>query len=409
MPRYRHRNEGDYFSTYTWEDSAGNTGDYGLIMSEKHFDRIWDEVTPNFRELVRKKEILPINELTKRRAYFSGDAGFYRYEGSQGTWAAGLYPYIPVAMLLADDGDGTSPTVPPIEAHIPNPTLEDVAIKVALAKGKSFTWDALTWAAELNRLIELLWTTVKRLAMQVEEMAARAIRTAKSPAQAIEDFRNLWLEWRYGWRLLIYDVQSVSEAISEAKYTHSRGWGKCPESTTFTIENVYDNSWSYRRFYTDFSVNHLTRAGSLFELSFDGFNIGGMAELTSWEKVPFSFVWDWLMDVGTAILAATPRPGCKLHSLWLGTETTVKAGGSGVSWYNKPDQSYWWTDVQAHSLAGEYLLYRRKPLPVSDNYGTTLMPEFRLNLNWKKVLDIIALLKGMKVLLYRTLSIQSFK
>lgn len=403
MSRYRHfaGKESAATATYSrWNKYGSNTTSY---PSSKTFDRMWDRVTPDFDTVLRAGELLPVNSMTKRVSTMQFLAGRIDYvDTNQQTQYGGATFGLGLDMLFDLDDTGQNPGGHPIETLIPPPKMIDVSIKEALAAGKRFTFDALTWAAELNRTVQLFMQTFERLLYTGKTLMRKARKYSRSPSEAWKKFSELWLEWRYGWRLLIFDVQNLLDALKKGKFARNRGWAENVEQSSFTVQYHKSGGIEFDASAL-FEIHHTVRAGSLFEVSIDGLDIGGNSTITSWEKIPFSFVLDWFIDIGTAIIAVTDRPGFTFKHLWVSVDSVVDPSTCVVNLGNLNGNTVLSTTPPL--FTGSYRIFSRQPrLP---DFLVTL-PEFRLNLNWQKLLDLLALGRAMHGLLKSFVGLKSF-
>jgi hypothetical protein len=161
--------------------------------------------------------------------------------------------------------------------------------------------DLLTFVAEIAKVKKMF-----------EKLLVRVL-TLDFPRN-VGSLANSWLEYRYGWRPLIYDAEAIGVALAKLhigeKKTRHFGVAIGP---TVEYEQTYNTSAAV-------SASACTATGlSLTYSSKDswkGETIGRVAAdlymppfrlnpiATAWELVPFSFVIDWFLQVGNAINSA---------------------------------------------------------------------------------------------------------
>jgi hypothetical protein len=171
---------------------------------------------------------------------------------------------------------------------------------------------------------------------------AKRARVHKNARHKLSDFKTTgdfvgdnWLAYRYAVRPMVADIQGTFKAASRvlgAQRNTARGFASDSNTNELTwthtegvITYEYTKSTS-----TEISV----RAGSLWEqrAGFDPYGLGiGELPLAGWELIPFSFVLDWFVNVGTFIEALTPRVGVKHLAQWTTLKQTQKTTLSGVT------------------------------------------------------------------------------
>lgn len=169
---------------------------------------------------------------------------------------------------------------------------------------------------------------------------------------------SLWLEYSFGWSPLVNDVHSAMNALSQPVPAGERFKGSGSESYGFSTGSEI------------FSCRGRCHMGGRFSISnpnlylLEQLGIANPA-LVIWELVPFSFMIDWVVDVGSFLGGWSAFYGCTVTDTW----TTYSAKASiKVIW----DPS--------HSLSGNGALIRRKvgidfPTPnlsIRANIGSSL-------------------------------------
>lgn len=160
--------------------------------------------------------------------------------------------------------------------------------------------DTLTFLAEFHK--------VKRM---FENLLTRVL-TLDLPRN-ITSLSSLWLEYRYGWRPLIYDAQSIGEALAELHSNNDkrrRNRVKGRVITEFQTSSSVDSTLTgscqqgvVHRTTIDTTWKFETRALVAGDISLQPFSFN--PPLTAWELVPYSFVIDWFLNVGQAIAAVS--------------------------------------------------------------------------------------------------------
>lgn len=214
---------------------------------------------------------------------------------------------------------GTLETAP---APSDNLVLEALNKLQENVRGHSF--DAAVFAGEFPKTVQLVENTLYRLVQGVRyvrrgriDLALRLFgakpqrrhrrnyREASTPLDN-KAVSSLWLEIQYGWRPLINDCYEATKAYSAIADKPRKTRVKGAATTTYDWKQYLNGGIiAYHRAnisvkYTVELREQITTARSL-----------GLCDPTSvaWELVPFSFVADWFIPIGTYIenLAQIPK------------------------------------------------------------------------------------------------------
>lgn len=209
--------------------------------------------------------------------------------------------------------------------------------------------------AEGKKSVELLNVTVTRILGAVRavkkgrlDLALRHLgavpkgnhgkRVVRPHSLASNDVSKMWLEIQYGWRPLISDVHESFKAYSALTDKNRRTRFMATHSKKTTIVSYPNGTWhskveqnivlSKQVIYVATEV--LSQPRSL-----------GLADPLSiaWELVPFSFVADWFIPIGTYLeaLHAVPR---LTGSFCVTYRSIVKGKGTGILWPNFSGAKY---------------------------------------------------------------------
>lgn len=245
----------------------------------------------------------------------------------------------------------------------------DVQNAAGALYGRGF--DALTSLAELQKTIDMVTNFGHGLLAW--------LRKRQSPGA---DWDKMWMESRYGWRVFIYEMQDIAKAIDdigkEERIVKEAAGRSHNEVFSETIEQSAGTHSRQLTIETD--VDASTRGtvvakGKLAPITFN-------PVLTAYELVTFSFVVDWFLDIGQAILAT---------SLDLLTETQA-----GASWKIRVTKSCtitsvsWNTDCSGSIdynsvMIGEFV--RRDPC------GIPHMPFLKVDLDIDKLRDLLSIFR----------------
>lgn len=239
----------------------------------------------------------------------------------------------------------------------------------AAAKLYSKGFDALTFGAELGKTAKMFRDVGKSLT-KFSNLRADPLAVA-----------DLWLQGRYGWRPLINDLQTLEKTVK--KFDQSRQRYSAMQGDVI-FDNVSSNTdVDEGEVVMTWSQNHtvsLSRRGTVVADIYPA-KYRTNIYVTAWELVPYSFVVDWMYDVGTAIEAASFLTLASDYTAANGYKMTFT---SNESWAVKTwDPSFSGDISQSSTWEAEYV--SRKPVSVSSK------PQLVNKLNKLKVLDSIAL------------------
>jgi hypothetical protein len=258
------------------------------------------------------------------------------------------------------------------DSHIPE--LEKSLVQKAAAKIMSQSHDTLTFLAELTDIKKLFTGCVSKLLR------------LKLP-EKVTDVTNLWLEARYAWRTTIMDLQSLNDAIMRLGDEQKKRYSK-------SARTVYEDSIASYTPYSDASGEFSTemvdelkieQVGSVTaDISIPEFSFNPV--VTAWEIVPYSFVIDWLLNVGQAIIAASFLTLNQHYAASIGYKVTMitTKSYSVINW--NPSYS---GGVDWQGSCTNVVKYRH---PCEVPY--TPYPRFAINLS--KIMDLLSMLAQLR-------------
>lgn len=243
----------------------------------------------------------------------------------------------------------------------------DHYVQAAAARIYENGHDTLTFLVELRKAIDMFKGVLRRL------------------LSILSNFDNLaksWLEYRYGWRTLYFDVVDIVEVISELNDNRTRFRQNSGNRFHHTVDT------EFLGFEGAFGKCYVTTHDS-FDISVRGSVVADIdppefrfnLALTAWETVKYSFIVDWIINIGQWLAANSFLSLSDQHSSAAGikvkldrtisTRLELASGCSG------------WMDVDAAATA---TYWRRTPTPVST------LPQFNINLDVQKIIDLLAIL-----------------
>lgn len=366
-----------------------------------------DELTPGFFRLKASNAILPTNAMQKSETRLTFKPGetisvdtmfppyvsYYRMAGSgivlNTAWGRKIPSVLP-----------TIPISVPSEAE-----CNSVAIN-AVANARQKLFDGLTFLAELEKTTLLFKEVISRYTercLVVDKHARVTYKTLKRGSVAARSgltfasvFSNTWMEYRYGWTPLSFEIKALYAQILELERMFHRVKGKA-SSDTETIDEVvtmtagqgiwvggsYISGGEYWRCETSRGVEYTITSSALIELS-TLFRVTTDPLLAGFELIPYSWMADWILNIGNLIRAFSPFALGDLKSCCVVVKKTAYVRSTMVvpNYGNR----YW--GCQTHTPAfGAVEFQQTQRLPWSPSFAL----DFRLELNLYRILDLVAL------------------
>lgn len=280
-----------------------------------------DFVTPGYFKMVREGAVLPMNEASgssrKVISVIDGDWGTtYHYPRTSPPL---MRAAVKGASAMAHWGNKqptfSAPNYPVVSEH-------DVSVLYteALAKAKTQGMDILTFYAEFQKTLDMVTGVATRVLKRAHDIVrVRKLSRIKDRKAFISAFSDSWLEYRYGWRVLAYDIEDIQELIA---FLHNglsvrlKAKGKSLAenvihnssgvSESITFPSVGSSGSPYRHIWKDEEYHGVrSHAGVLIE-SYMRSAVTVDPILTLYELTPYSFVVDWLFNVNQWLSAMSP-------------------------------------------------------------------------------------------------------
>jgi hypothetical protein len=211
--------------------------------------------------------------------------------------------------------------------HVPDTAYAQAMVQQAAANIANAGWDGLTFASELPSLRRMFSKTAKRMRRlhtryYGNDVQKRMLKRRRSKGGDFS-FNDLWLEGRYGWRTLAYDLRDFDDAVRDYDgkrkiWTERSGYTISQSSTT-----EQSDKWSagFLNCSTTTTTHSSIRGAVAAEFSPSRVTLDPLN--TAWELIPYSFVVDWFLGVGNALATS------KL--LMLASDHTASIGVKSVS------------------------------------------------------------------------------
>lgn len=385
-----------------WNSSGVPSNHYSGFQNITLPKSMSDEVSPGYFAKKRRGEVLPVNpmSLTKKEiTSLSNSVATWDYVYSGTT--IGRYQFSgDLAMICWYQASNYD--FPPWSGSIPSWPDGNALLTEALANARSRGFDVLTFAAEFRKTIDL----ISRFRTRTLNRAQTVARRTADALDFESAFAETWLEARYGWRILAYDIAQINETLDKLKSLRSpyvRGYASDTNTAERTIQSVTSpapiikypvrSQLAYVAGYATGSLTQeyerTTRAGTLLEAV-----VSDLLEIdplvTAWEVIPFSFIVDWFTNIGDLATAYSPFATENLLDAWITNRETIRttgvyttsSGSQGSSNFNLTSGSNTYTRVH------EDVSYERIKATPSANLS------FQLNLDAAKLTDLYAVFLG---------------
>lgn len=242
-------------------------------------------------------------------------------------------------------GTGFKATTPEIEAELA------LVKSRCFAKARDMKVNVAVAFAEGRQTVQMIADIAKKLGTAYTafrkgrfKKAAKTLGIKKPVGEAA----NHWLSYQYGWRPLVSDVKGLAELAAQHLELGGRQKRITVRSRHYS-DGFYDQTSTTYQGTTYLSYKSRIRgewsfessAGLLLELESAevafaaqlGFGATDLA-LLAWEKTPFSFVFDWFVDVGGWLESASALQGwnvlagyASLKQTWTGQQSIVAPRG----------------------------------------------------------------------------------
>lgn len=382
-----------------------------------------DVEVPSFYKYRKKNPLtLPVNPMLSTSTVWSGSP--ISFGCSYKHWSTRINRQITTPMLsghpLTVDGQNlkvsTSGTVPGGPASAPEWPNSDILLQKALAKARTASWDMGTFLAELPKTISMISKAGTTMMKRVD-----TIKSKKS-VKTMEEFMSAWLEYRYGWRTLAYDLQDASEAISRLngkaelakRYTaydankNTVSTSSGPSTSTSYLQwrssggpiGTSYSAWSLVHFRANYthSYERSVRAGVGLTMAADKFAFIDPLVVVS-EVMPYLLVVNWFINIKDAAAAFSPFAAGDLKYAFVTTEERRSTLIENVISANPATPPSFQTEVNV--TGGSYLnLYEsitRNRMPATPSLNL----RFRLNMSFGNVIDLISMITLQRTNLLR--------
>lgn len=403
--------------TQTWHDRSNpymlwQTS--GLSVQELS-QTMTDRKTPGYFRAQREGKIIPVSPMTSRKVeclFNPGSIDATWYYHNRGYWSRRRLQASGVALW--------SEPLKWLQARVPAPSAfsrDDALLQSALARAQTDAWDTATFLAELGKTVQS-FTTLHGRVMRLYSDYQRKLFQKKhwNPETAA----SLWLEMRYAWRPLLYDIEDINRAVVRLQKGLEeplcRGWATDEVSASPQRSPTFQTGMN---FWNGTLTANLTPTGGSSGLSDGGLMVSGVASaittdlkratvgvqvttrvvtmfdpfVTAWELVPYSFILDWVISTGDLIAAFSPfATGHFRYATYSVERTTELRFDCTVTPVTVSPQT--WVLQSGSPFHSQYSVIVKDYQRMEASVTPTLA--LQLNFDWAKILDLVALAIGVR-------------
>lgn len=280
---------------------------YSVSKEIQYRETMTDVEIANFHVRKRQGEILPTNSMSREvvcmatglKSISSTTEAHTSLNKIQG-WYMASYDHRRVSVTA---------TIPSASNYKFKASEINDAKILAKARLHSQGMDWLTSAVEGRKTLAMIAGLKRNLTRAVKALVQRVMRDIRrkrlpppeSWAAFLDYIESAWLELRFGWRILFFDLTSLvnwMDRLSDEKLIVGRFRTEASQEVV-----VRDTA-------SEFTVDHVTRRLHVgYPGTLNTRLLGYSNPLnTAWDVTPFSLVLDWFFDVQAQVLALTSAP-----------------------------------------------------------------------------------------------------
>lgn len=227
----------------------------------------------------------------------------------------------------------------------------------------------------------------------------------KSNSSHMDDWvANTWLEFSYGWKPLLSDIYDHAKALAElqieranlVRYAVGSARTELKSSVPISVTGFSGRKSQTSKRYVRFGVAYKLQNGELNTFVQLGIN-NPLA--VAWEIIPFSFVVDWFLPVGSFLESLGATAGLVFHGGFKASrdvvelETTVNGDGRK----NNGGSAYYEYQCKGKATRFKMDIVRQRLL----DFPSASFPQFKdprsgQDYGLKRALSAIALLHGLR-------------
>jgi hypothetical protein len=280
-----------------------------------------------------------------------------------------------------------------------NQALQICATKVH-AKVADGDAELLVSLAELKQTVALLRSPLNNFLKFLAKVAkdkSVAVSVAKRSLTVGQYLVAEWLTYRYGVRPLIKDIQDILKAVSRDKIgmLHT-----ARAQETRQKQFVWHHDVSHGHLKTSYDVltqdEVIVKCGITFNAEMTVMDFLGLSPSNlpsvAWELIPFSFVVDWFVNIGTYIKALRPHPFVKQRNQYSTITRSITSSivPTGTELVLFPTASTLLRQMSGAETVVSRVKTRLITVPAPSIRSKIRLPDF--NLSDLRILDLLALI-----------------
>lgn len=255
--------------------------------------------TPRYHQRLSKGELLPYTWF--RQMEISGEHAIKLLQWTRTS---------PAGWAIREPGNSTSKALAEIYWRVKVSDLDKVLdfeparyhLQRAAARVYSSGWDALTFAGELRKTGQMFRNLAQSFYNLVWRLPKSAVTGKGRELLPLRALMNIplskWLELRYGWRTLVYDMQDLADVIKhldDGRKRYKERAGSSDSAVTITNLNYTLSVGTSHLVITDRKKSGY-RGSIIADIEPPQFAFNPIT--TGWELITLSFVVDWFLNVG---------------------------------------------------------------------------------------------------------------
>lgn len=365
----------DTYSTVSVEatDTSGNVTVSTTIplLNGRRRGRKAGANTPHYHEVLKVGQLLPLNSYSRWDYELKAIEGSRTWENlSNPQWGGSNYPYAYLPYYVLGENPGQNMCGDPFEGVdtmlLLTKALADVAPDL----------DVLTTAAEAARTAEMVLTARSTAKDLIAQARKGGFNTAKAAASA-------WMEWRYGWTTLGYDIAAIYEVLKEP-WSHVFVTGQAGTDTTSEPSGAGERGSRTEGYFSyaytgKIDTSLRARVTAKWNGKTQNFVLANPL-VTAWELVPYSWVADWFVSVGDTLRAWQVLSQVSEINASLGWKTTAR-----IDFAETAMPSAGWSHVGNWGWTETFQSKGRIPTGIP-----FILPSITVDLTTKRLLDVAA-------------------
>jgi hypothetical protein len=320
---------------------------------------------PGFHKKVKRGELLPYTPFNQSHYTLSGETGLYTLAKQGGTWYKRVGPWVPYKSFLTQSVLSSA-----LDAVVSNIDVGP-AVQACAAKIYSSGHDTLTSLLELHKTAALF-----------RDLSGKFVGLFSASKAA-----GNWLEYRYGWRILYFELLDLQKALSSLDERRTRfsdrvGFSQHITNSSSSVLNTGGGTYYPMDFMDTIEVS--TRGAITADINPPKFRFNPVT--TGWELVRFSFIVDWFIQIGQWLEALSFLALVSDYTAAGGTYASITREATSSGAYFTSPTTY--LDVEVAHMTAKLTITTRTPQLVA------IHPFASIKLDVGKVLDLAALFYG---------------